>query len=87
MFDDPIVTETRSLREQIASRFNYDVLAVGEYFKTKRAKDAKKLIAQAVKLMQQAPLKPHEQLPLAPKVQQPTPPLVASDHTPELSGG
>ncbi len=87
MFDDPIVTETRSLREQIASRFNYDVLAVGEYFKTKRAKDAKKLIAQAVKLMQQAPLKPHEQLPLAPKLQQPVAVSAAAEHTPEPSGG
>ena len=87
MFDDPIVTETRSLREQIASRFNYDVLAVGEYFKTKRAKDAKKLITQAVKLMQQAPLKPHEQLPLAPKLQQPVAVSAAAEHTPEPSGG
>jgi hypothetical protein len=67
MWDDPIVAETRDLRDQVASRFNYDVLAMGEYFKTKRAKDAKKLILQAVKLMQQAQLKPHEQLPFAPK--------------------
>lgn len=86
MLDDPIVTETRSIREQIASQFNYDVLAMGEYFKTKRAKDAKKLITQAVKMMQQAPLKPHEQLPLAPKLQQSTPPLVAADHISEPSG-
>jgi hypothetical protein len=81
MWDDPIIAETRSLREQVASRFNYDVLALGEYFKTKRAKDAKKLIVQAVKLMRQAQLKPHEQLPFAPKLQQPVAVSAASEHS------
>lgn len=32
MFDDPIVTEVRNVRDEIASRFNYDVLAIGEYY-------------------------------------------------------
>lgn len=71
MWDDPIVAETRSLREQVASRYNYDVLALGEYFKTKRAKDAKILIAQAVQSMQRASIKPYEHLPSAPKLRQP----------------
>ncbi len=71
MWDDPIVAETRSLRDQVAFRYNYDVLALGEYFKTKRATDAKKLIAQAVKSMQQIQPKPHEQLAFTPKLQQP----------------
>ena len=71
MWDDPIVAETRSLREKVASRFNGDVLALGAYFKTKRAKDAKKLIAQAVKSLKQTQMKPDAQLPFAPKLQQP----------------
>ncbi len=71
MWDDPIVAETRVIREQVASQFNYDVLALGKYFKTKRAKDAKKLIAQAVKSAQKAHQLPHEPLVFAPQVQQP----------------
>ena len=71
MWDDPIVAETRSLREQVASQFNYDVLALGEYFKAKRAKDAKKLIAQAANSVQQAHLKPDREPALAEKIHQP----------------
>lgn len=68
MWDDPIVAETRSVRDQIAARFHYDVVAIGEYFKAKRAKDAKKLIAQAVQSVQQAHPNEHEQLAVATKV-------------------
>ncbi len=71
MWNDPIVGETRTLREQIASRFNYDVFAIGEYFKTKRASEAKELIAQAIKSAQQAQMKPHKQLGVATTLQQP----------------
>ncbi len=48
MWDDPIVAETRSIRDEIASRFNYDVWRLGEYFKAKRATEAERLIDQAV---------------------------------------
>ncbi len=73
MWDDPIVAETRSLRQEVASRFNDDVLALGAYFKTKRAKDAKKLIAQAVKSLKQTQMKPDARLPFPPKLEQPVP--------------
>jgi hypothetical protein len=71
MWDDPIVAETRHLRDQVAARFQYDVLLLGEYFKTKRAKDAKTLIAQAVKSVRQAHLNPHEHRLRATQEQQP----------------
>lgn len=47
MWDDPIVAETREVREQIAARFDYDIWALGEYYKAKRAKDAITLIAKS----------------------------------------
>ena len=48
MWDDPIIAETRQARDQIASRFDYEIEAIGEYFKTKRASDARALIENAV---------------------------------------
>jgi len=37
MWVDPIVAETRSIRDSIAARFDYDILALGEYFKAQNA--------------------------------------------------
>ncbi|CAN5834032.1 hypothetical protein BH10CHL1_BH10CHL1_14430 [soil metagenome] len=37
MWVDPIVEETRSIRDNIASRFDYNILALGEYFKAQKA--------------------------------------------------
>lgn len=37
MWTDPIVEETRSIRTSIASRFDYDIVALGEYFKSQNA--------------------------------------------------
>lgn len=37
MWTDPIVEETRSIRTSIASSFDYDLVALGEYFKSKNA--------------------------------------------------
>ncbi len=48
MWNDPIIKETRALRDKIAARFNYDVYALGEYFKSKRSSDALSLISKAV---------------------------------------
>ena len=35
--DDPIVEETRKIREQIASQHKYDIHALGEYFKKQQS--------------------------------------------------
>lgn len=48
MWDDPIVAETRQARDQVAARFDYEIQAIGEYFKTKRASAARALIEKAV---------------------------------------
>lgn len=46
MWTDPIVEETRTIRAEIAARFNFDIWALGDYFKGKRAEDAVTLINQ-----------------------------------------
>ena len=46
MWTDPIVEETRAIRAEIAARFNFDIWALGDYFKGKRAEDAVTLIDQ-----------------------------------------
>ena len=33
MFDDPIVAEVRKIRDRIAARYNYDVFALGAYYR------------------------------------------------------
>ena len=48
MWDDPIVRETRKVRNEIAAQFGYDVQALGEYFKAMRATDAAKSIAALI---------------------------------------
>ena len=48
MWDDPIVRETRKVRNEIAAQFGYDVQALGEYFKAMRAAEAAKSIAALI---------------------------------------
>lgn len=39
MRNDPIVKETRKLRDEIAARFNYDVVALGRYYQSQQVKE------------------------------------------------
>ncbi len=48
MWDDPIVRETRKVRNEIAAQSGYDLQALGEYFKAMRAADAAKSIAALI---------------------------------------
>jgi hypothetical protein len=48
MWDDPIIEETRTVRDRIAVQFQYDVWKLGEHFKAKRQIEARQMIAQAV---------------------------------------
>lgn len=40
MFDDPIIEEVRRIRDQLASRFNYDVKAIGEHYRAMQEQEA-----------------------------------------------
>lgn len=36
MFDDPIIEEVRTVRDQIAARFGYDVKAIGAFYQAQQ---------------------------------------------------
>jgi hypothetical protein len=48
-WDDPIVEETRRVRQEIAAEFGGDVGALGEYFKAMRAADVARQLAEFLK--------------------------------------
>ena len=45
MWKDPIVEETRKLREQYASQFNYDIDAIFKDIQQRQAQSGKKLVS------------------------------------------
>jgi len=47
MWEDPIVAETRAIRDAIAKRFGYDAKALGEYFKAMSLAELAALIDDA----------------------------------------
>ena len=49
MWKDPIVEETRSRREELARRFNYDIKAIGEALRRQRKASGKKPITRPPK--------------------------------------
>jgi hypothetical protein len=49
MWKDPIVEETRKLREQYASKFNHDIDAIYEDIKKRQAMYDKKLVTLPVR--------------------------------------
>lgn len=49
MWNDPIVEETRKLRDEIAARFNYDVEALGRYYQEQQAKENRVVVKRAAK--------------------------------------
>ena len=49
MWDDPIVEETRRVRQEIAAEFGGDAGALGAYFKAMRAADSARQLAEFLK--------------------------------------
>lgn len=49
MWNDPIVEETRKIRDEIAARFNYDVVALGRYYQEQQAKENRVIVKRFVK--------------------------------------
>lgn len=49
MWNDPIVEETRKIRDEIAARFNYDVEALGRYYQEQQAKENRVVVKRAAK--------------------------------------
>jgi hypothetical protein len=44
MWNDPIVEETRKIRDELAARFNYDVRQIGRYYQSKQSADDRKIV-------------------------------------------
>lgn len=49
MWEDPIVAETRAIRDIIAKRFGYDAKALGEHFKAMSLADLAALVDDAAR--------------------------------------
>lgn len=49
MWNDPIVEETRRASDEIAARFNYDVVALGRYYQEQQAKENRIVVRRPVK--------------------------------------
>lgn len=55
MRKDPIIEETRKIRDEIAARFNYDVVAVGRYYGSQQVKDQRVFIEGRSKKIEPEP--------------------------------
>lgn len=49
MWNDPIVEETRKIRDEIAARFNYDVEALGKYYQAQQTKEHRVVVKRQAK--------------------------------------
>ena len=49
MWNDPIVEETRKIRDEIAARFNYDVEALGRYYQSQQAQEGRVIVKRPAK--------------------------------------
>lgn len=49
MWNDPIVEETRKIRDEIAARFNYDVQALGRYYQEQQANENRVVVRRPAK--------------------------------------
>ena len=49
MWNDPIVDETRKIRDEIAARFNYDVEALGCYYQSQQAREGRVTVKSSAK--------------------------------------
>lgn len=49
MWNDPIVEETRTLRDELAARFNYDVRALGQYYQSQQMMENRVIINRSSK--------------------------------------
>jgi hypothetical protein len=52
MWNDPIVEETRKIRDEIAARFDYDVEALGRYYQEQQAKENRVVVRRLAKRLE-----------------------------------
>ena len=49
MFDDPVVAETRRIREEYAARFGYDLAAIVADLRSRQGLDGRKVVRRSKK--------------------------------------
>lgn len=51
MRSDPIVDETRKIRDELAAKFDYDVKALGQYYRSREKSEDRKVVLRPAKLI------------------------------------
>lgn len=51
MRSDPIIDETRKVRDELAEKFNYDVKALGQYYRSREKSEDRKVVTRTAKLV------------------------------------
>jgi hypothetical protein len=49
MWNDPIVEETRKIRDELAAKFNYEVQALGQYYLSQQKAEGRKIVRRPAK--------------------------------------
>lgn len=49
MWNDPIVEETRKIRDELAAKFNYDVQELGRYYLSRQKAEDRKIVRGTAK--------------------------------------
>jgi hypothetical protein len=49
MWNDPIVEETRKIRDELAAKFNYDVRKLGQYYQSRQKVEDRKITKRPAK--------------------------------------
>jgi hypothetical protein len=51
MRSDPIVDETRKVRDELAAKFNYDAKALGQYYRSREKSENRKVVTRTARLI------------------------------------
>lgn len=49
MWKDPIVEETRKIRDELAAKFNYDIDALGRYYSSREKSEDREVVSRPAK--------------------------------------
>jgi hypothetical protein len=49
MWNDPIVEETRKIRDELAAKFNYDVEKLGQYYQSRQKSEEREIVKRPPK--------------------------------------
>ena len=49
MWNDPIVEETRKIRDELSAKFNYDVQELGQYYISQQKSEGRRIVSRPAK--------------------------------------